>query len=475
MHTTQIFPYAITLCIYVFILIGIGVIGYRTTKDLSDYILGGRKIGTVVTALSAGASDMSGWLLMGLPGAIFTYGLSKSWIIVGLFIGCFLNWTFVASKIRHQTEILGNAQTIPEYFANRFPAKGKLLRGISATIILIFFTLYCASGIVATARLLELGFNINYTYAALIGAVVTVFYVLIGGFFAVSWTDTFQAALMVLAFCVVPIISFMNIDDYHHAIQAITENNHLYTSFIGDITFLSLISSLAWGLGYFGQPHILVRFMAAADSGETITKARSISLIWTAICLVSSVTVGFLGAIYLQSVNGDIKIAENIFLELSKMLFNPWIAGILFAAVLSAIMSTLSCQLLLCSSAIVGDLLPLFKIKLQGKQAVHIGRIFLLLTAIVALYIALTPNNSILSIVGDAWSGFGSAFGALIILSLYRNDISADGALAGMITGAVIALSWEDIFGSDIYSLIPGFISSWIMIIAISRLKIFSV
>ncbi|MFT6071951.1 MAG: sodium/proline symporter [Alphaproteobacteria bacterium] len=471
MLSPEILPYTITLCVYIFILFGIGIVGYFTTSDLSDYILGGRKMGMLVTALSAGASDMSGWLLMGLPGAILTHGLSQSWIAVGLFLGSYLNWTFIAGKIRTRTEALGNAQTIPEYFANRFPQKASLLRGFSSIVILVFFTLYCAAGIVAAARLLELTFQMDYTYAAILGSVITVFYILIGGFFAVSWTDTFQAVLIFLALILVPCVAYFNIVDYDQAVQQISSNSSEYLSFFKDFSLFSMVSALAWGLGYFGQPHILVRFMAAADSGETIRKARLVGLIWMGICLLGALMVGYFGALYLQSSGNAIEVDENIFLELGRLLFNPWIAGILIAAVLSAVMSTLSSQLLLCSSAVVGDLLPLFKVKLEGNAAIQWGRVFLILTAIAATILALSPKNSILSIVGEAWSGFGSAFGPLVILSLYRNDITANGAIAGIISGAMISLGWESLFGSDIYSLIPGFIGSALVIMLISKLN----
>lgn len=471
MFDAEILPYVVTLCIYILILFSVGIVGYFTTNDLSDYILGGRKMGVLVTALSAGASDMSGWLLMGLPGAILTHGLSQSWIAVGLFIGAYLNWTFIAGKIRTQTEKLGNAQTIPEYLANRFPERAMILRGFSSLIILIFFTLYCAAGIVAAARLLELTFNMDYMDAAIFGTVITVFYILIGGFFAVSWTDTFQATLMFLALMLVPLVSYYNINDYTQVANQIIQHNHDYFSFFHQASFVSVISALAWGLGYFGQPHILVRFMAAADSGTTMKKARFIGLLWMGICLLGALAVGYFGTFYLESTQQSITENENIFLELGRMIFNPWIAGILIAAVLSAIMSTLSSQLLLCSSAVIGDLLPLFKITFNEKAAVQWGRLFLILTAIIATIIALSPQNSILSIVGEAWSGFGSAFGPLIILSLYRTDISADAAIAGIFSGACIALGWTHILDSEIYSLIPGFIGSGVVIIVLSKFQ----
>ena len=338
----------------------IGWLGYRYTRDLSDYILGGRRLGSFVTALSAGASDMSGWLLMGLPGAVFVSGIRESWIAIGLTIGAYLNWRFVAARLRLFTERADNALTLPDYFASRFEDRNNLLRIISAIVILIFFTLYCASGVVAGARLFENMFGLQYNTALWVGAFCTIVYVFIGGFLAVSWTDTIQASLMITALLLAPIMAYA-------AINGTLQDGQVWQDFISAEQFdildgastIGIISLLAWGLGYFGQPHILVRFMAA-DSPASIPRARRISMTWMILCLCGAVAVGFFGIAYFNAHPGvDAAVranGESVFMELARQLFSPWIAGLLLAAILAAIMSTLSCQLLVCASALTEDI-----------------------------------------------------------------------------------------------------------------------
>ena len=471
MIANNISPLLIVLVLYVGILCFIGIIAYKSTHNLSDYILGGRGFGVIVTALSTGASDMSGWLLMGLPGAIFAYGLSQSWIAVGLFIGAWINWTYVAGRLRKKTEQLGNAQTLPEYFANRFPEHGQFLRMLSSLVIVIFFTFYCASGVVASARLLELGFGMDYHYAVWIGASMTVIYVVFGGFFAVSWTDTFQAGLMVGALLLVPIMTYLSIDNMPLATDMVLEKTPSFMSFFHGVGVLSLASSLAWGLGYFGQPHILVRFMAAKDSGKTMLQARTVCMIWMGLCVLGALSIGYYGAIYMTEKDIFLAQPENIFLKLSEVLFNPWVSGLLSVAVLSAIMSTLSSQLLIASGCLSRDLLPFVTTRqFTPQQSVRIGRGFLLLVSVVSVLLALNPNSSILNMVGYAWAGFGSSFGSVIILSLLREDITAKGAIAGMITGAVIVLFWEMFKPIELYSMVPAFFTSVIITMMVSRL-----
>ncbi|MEM6603063.1 MAG: sodium/proline symporter PutP [Pseudomonadota bacterium] len=464
-------PAWITLIIYIGVLCVIGFIGYRATKNLSDYILGGRSFGVTVTALSAGASDMSGWLLMGLPGAIFVYGLSKSWIGIGLFLGAWLNWTYIAGALRDKTEKLGNAQTLPEYFANRFPKHGKLLRSISAIVIVIFFTIYCASGVVASAKLLEASFSVDYTIGIWIGAAMTVTYVFFGGLFAVSWTDTLQAILMFLALLLVPFLAYMAIDDVSLASQTVMETKPHYTYLLNNIGVVSLLSSLAWGLGYFGQPHILIRFMAAKDSGRTMQKAKWVAISWMALCLIGSLSLGYFGGLFVAQSGISVTDPESIFLDLGIILSNPWIGGFLSAAVLSAIMSTLSSQLLIGSGSLTSDILPLFTGKTPSpEKAVKIGRGFLLLIALCAILLASDPGSSILDMVGYAWAGFGCSFGTVILMSLLSDKMmTSKGAIAGMISGAIMVILWESL-DSALYSMIPAFITSILTIIIVSKM-----
>lgn len=294
-------PTIITFTIYIFGMIGIGVAAYYYTKDLSDYILGGRRLGSFVTAMSAGASDMSGWLLMGLPGAVYLSGLVEGWIAIGLILGAYLNWLFVAGRLRVFTEFNQNALTLPEYFHHRFGTSHNALKIVSASIILVFFTIYCASGVVAGAKLFQNLFSIDYSTALWYGALATIAYTFIGGFLAVSWTDTIQATLMIFALLLTPVfvvISIGGVDDLQNIVQqAEISAQKEFTDLFRGTTMMGLLSLAAWGLGYFGQPHILARFMAA-DSVRSLNKARKISMTWMVLCLVGAVAIGFFGMAY---------------------------------------------------------------------------------------------------------------------------------------------------------------------------------
>lgn len=363
-------PLVITFIIYIAGMLLIGFFAWRATKNFDDYILGGRRLGSVVTALSAGASDMSGWLLMGLPGAIFIAGLSESWIAVGLTLGAWLNWKVIAGRLRVQTEYHNNALTLPDYFTSRFEDRSKLLRVISAAIILIFFTIYCASGIVAGARLFESSFGMSYQTALWAGAGATIAYTFLGGFLAVSWTDTVQAALMIFALLLTPVMVIVAVGGIPEALTVIRAHGSGFTNMMNRLDILGVVSLLGWGLGYFGQPHILARFMAA-DSHRSMPAARRIGMIWMVLCLLGALSVGFFGIAWFDanpeqaaavSSNG-----ERVFIELAKILFNPWVAGVLLSAILAAVMSTLSCQLLVCSSALTEDFYRAFSEKMLAS------------------------------------------------------------------------------------------------------------
>lgn len=293
-------PLLVTFIVYIVATTLIGFIAYRATRNLSDYILGGRRLGSFVTAMSAGASDMSGWLLMGLPGAVFLSGLSESWIAIGLIIGAWFNWLLVAGRLRVHTEFCGNAQTLPDYLTNRFEDKSRILRILSALVILIFFTIYCSSGMVAGARLFESTFGLSYNTALWIGAFATITYVFIGGFLAVSWTDTVQATLMIFALLITPVFAILAIGDLPSALSMIKNEAPGKLDMFKGLDFTAIISLLGWGLGYFGQPHILVRFMAA-DSVRSIPRARRISMTWMILCLAGAVATGFFGISYFSS------------------------------------------------------------------------------------------------------------------------------------------------------------------------------
>jgi len=475
-------PIIIVFAIYIIGMMLIGYLGYRSTKDLSDFILGGRSLGPFVIALAAGASDMSGWLLMGLPGAVFTDGISASWIAIGLTIGAYINWLLVAGRLRAYTEVAGNALTLSDFFANRFEDRTNLLRIVSAIVILIFFTLYCASGVVASARLFESMFGWNYFTAMWLGAFFTIAYVFIGGFLAVSWTDAIQASMMFTALILTPIIVLSQIGGFDTAAEASMQFNPQSLSLVSGVSAIGIISSLAWGLGYFGQPHILARFMAA-DSVKSIPKARRISITWMILCLAGAVAVGFFGIAYFstpETMTDPLAQAaayrvldnpERVFIEFSVVLFHPLIAGLLLAAILAAIMSTLSAQLLVCSSSLTQDLYkPFIRPGAGQRELVWFGRLMVLAVALIAIFLARDPESKVLGMVSYAWAGFGAAFGPLIILSVFWRRTTAKGALLGMIVGAATVLLWQNYANSDLYEIVPGFILSTIVIVVVSLL-----
>ncbi|MXP50904.1 sodium/proline symporter PutP [Pantoea sp. SoEX] len=469
---TLMVPMVVTFVVYIIAMLIIGFMGYYSTKNFDDYILGGRSLGSIVTALSAGASDMSGWLLMGLPGAIYISGISESWIAIGLIIGAWLNWKIVASRLRLQTEHHNDALTLPDFFTNRFEDDSKILRVISAIIILVFFTIYCSSGIVAGARLFETTFHVSYQYALIIGAITTIVYTLVGGFLAVSWTDTVQATLMIFALIITPIIVISSSGGINNAISVIEAKSLSNVDMVKDLSIVQIISLLGWGLGYFGQPHILARFMAA-KSHHSILVARRISMTWMILCLLGAISVGFFGIAYFENhpeqSTSVIENSERVFIEIARLLFNPWISGILLSAILAAIMSTLSCQLLVCSSALTEDLYKNFLRKNANQnELVWVGRFMVLLISIIAIILAENPNNMILSLVSYAWAGFGAAFGPVVLFSVCWRNMNRNGALAGMIVGALTVLLWKHYGWTKLYEIIPGFIFSSIAIIIFS-------
>jgi sodium/proline symporter len=467
-------PTSITFIIYILVMLAIGFAAWRYTRNLSDYILGGRSLGSFVTAMSAGASDMSGWLLLGLPGAIFAAGISESWIAIGLVLGAWFNWLFIAGRIRVYTEISNNALTLPDYFTHRFEDRSRLLRLLSAVIILLFFTIYCASGMVAGARLFEQSFGLNYDVALWAGALATVAYVFVGGFLAVSWTDTVQATLMIFALLLTPMIVMLKLGSFDETLAVIQGINLDYTNMFSGTTGIGILSLMAWGLGYMGQPHILARFMAAS-SVKAIPNARRIGMSWMILCLVGAVGVGFFGIAYFaahpEQASPVVENRERIFITLAQVLFNPWIAGILLSAILAAIMSTLSCQLLVSASALTEDFYKAFlRPSASQTELVWCGRLMVLLVAIIALFIARNPQSQVLSLVGYAWAGFGAAFGPVVLFSLLWRRMTRNGALFGMLVGALTVIIWRNAGWWGLYEMVPGFLGASLTIIGVSLL-----
>ncbi|HOZ23980.1 MAG TPA: sodium/proline symporter PutP, partial [Thermomonas sp.] len=422
------------------------------------------------------ASDMSGWLLMGLPGALYLSGVSEAWIAIGLVLGAWANWKFVAGPLRVYTERTDNALTLPDYFTTRFAADGKLLRIVSALVVLVFFAVYCASGIVAGARLFESVFGLSYAQALWWGAAATILYTLVGGFLAVSWTDTVQATLMIFALILTPVIVILSIGGVGDSLRIIEQVDPAKLDWFkgGELGLVGIVSLLAWGLGYFGQPHILARFMAA-DSLAVIPQARRIGMAWMVLCLFGAMATGFFGIAYFaQHPEQAGMVSENherVFISLSNLLFNPWIAGVLLSAILAAIMSTLSCQLLVCSSALTEDFYRGFlRPRASERELVWTGRAMVLGIALVAIFIARDPQSRVLGLVSYAWAGFGAAFGPVVLFSLFWARMTRSGALAGMVAGAATVILWK-YTGSALYEMVPGVIAASLAIVAGSLLS----
>jgi sodium/proline symporter len=461
-------PTLISIIIYLAAMLVIGIVAARMTKDLNDYVLGGRRLGAGVAALSAGASDMSGWLMLGLPGAMYVGGMSEIWLPIGLAVGAYLNWQFVAKPLRVYTEVSNDSITVPDFFENRFRDQSKILRVVSAIVILVFFTFYTSSSLVGGAILLENSFGMDYKLALWVGAAVILSYTLFGGFLAASWTDFIQGILMFLALIVVPIVAIFELGGWNETVQKIGAIDPSHLDVYSGATAIGVVSLLAWGLGYFGQPHILVRFMGL-KSTKDVPKARLIGMVWMILSLFGAVFVGFAGIAYFA--DSPLQNAETVFIMFSQVLFNPWVAGFLLAAILSAIMSTVDSQLLVSSSALANDFYKsLFRRNASKKEEMIVGRIAVLGIAIIAILLGYDPDSKVLELVSYAWAGFGAAFGPVIILSLFWKRMTRNGALAGIIVGAVTVIVWSSLKGGlfDLYELAPGFLFSSLAIIIIS-------
>ncbi|ENU5518890.1 sodium/proline symporter PutP [Campylobacter coli] len=475
METVQInTPIAIMFVAYAALMLYIGFYFYRQNKNTEDYFLGGRSLGPVVSALSAGASDMSGWLLMGFPGALYASGLIESYIAIGLSIGALLNWSFVAKRLRIYTSVIANSITIPDYFETRFDDDKHILRIVCAIVILIFFTFYVSSGLVGGAKLFEATFGIRYEYALTTGTLIIVAYTFLGGYKAVCWTDLLQGLLMMGALIVVPAVMLYHLGGFGEAMAVIEEIKPNALSMGEGIGALSIVSALAWGLGYFGQPHILVRFMSIRSTKD-IPAATFVGISWMVISLIGACFIGLLGIAYVHKFELTLQDPEKIFIVMSQLLFNPWIAGILLSAILAAIMSTASSQLLVSSSTIAEDFYKrIFNKEASNKTVMNLGRIGVLLVALVAFVISTDKESSVLSIVAYAWAGFGASFGSVMLFSLFWSRMTRIGAILGMITGAVMVVLWKnylaELFNFPIYEIVPGFVAASAVIIIASLL-----
>ena len=462
----------ISLSAYFLLMLAIGVYAWKkSTSNSEEYMLGGRNLSPSVAALSAGASDMSGWLLLGLPGALFVSGLSQSWIGIGLVVGAWLNWLIVAPRLRQQTEEYDNSLTIPGFLGNRFPSQAVLLRIVSAIIIVVFFSVYTASGLVGGGKLFASAFGGDYMTGVLITLGVVLVYTVMGGFLAVSLTDFVQGCIMMLALVIMPIVilTTQGGNGVEQAAERLTAVDPDYLSMFKGGTFLGWISAVAWGLGYFGQPHIIVRFMAVR-SVKDVPTARRIGMSWMIVSLIGAVAVGIFGRAYALRTGLDVADPETIFIILSDLLFHPLVTGFLYAALLAAIMSTVSSQLLVASSSLTEDIYrTVFKRGATERELVNVGRLAVLAVGAVAVLIASNPDSEVLGLVANAWAGFGAAFGPLIVLSLTWKRMTGAGAVAGLIVGAVVVIVWIAAgLSSTLYEIVPGFIASWIAIVLVS-------
>ena len=456
--------------LYFVVVLGIGLFFFFRTKSggEKDYFLGGRSMGPWVTAMSAQASDMSGWLLMGFPGSILAFGMGKVWIGIGLALGTSLNWIFVAKRLRRFSKAANDSITLPQYLSNRFLTKSPVLQIICAVVFLVFFTVYVASSFVAGAKVFtQVVPSLSEKTALLIFAAIIIAYTFLGGFKAVCWTDFFQGLMMLVALLAVPfVILFTENVDFSVLSTPLlnpdgTEN--LFNANPFKASWQDIVSGLAWGLGYFGMPHILVRFMSIKNS-KLIKKSATIGIVWVILSLGAAIAIAFLGRIV---VGGELVPAGNqqlIFISLVKRYFPAFIAGLLLSAIVAAAMSTADSQLLVASSSFTSDIYkPIFRKKASDKETLWVGRIVVLIIAVIAFFIASSKASgaqSIMSMVENAWGGFGASFGPVIILSLFWKRLTYKGAIAGVVGGAVTDVLWLVFLTAKtgVYELLPGFV-----------------
>jgi len=478
----------IVFVLYMAMMISIGAYFFKRNKNISDYVLGGRKLSPWTSALSAQASDMSGWLLMGLPGTayiLFAGTAEAIWTAIGLAIGTYLNWLIVAKRLRKYTQVANDSLTLPTFFKNRFHDKSGVILGVASIFVLLFFLFYTASMFNAGAKLFSTAFGLDYTTALILGTVVIVVYTFLGGFLAVCWTDLIQGLLMFFALVITPIVAISHVGGTQAMSDMLNSAaDGAVFSFMplnadGSLNILLLISAIAWGLGYFGQPHILPRFMAIRSSKE-IRPARVIAMIWVIISLGCAVLLGIFGSAMYPGL-GD---SETVLMVMFQDLFPPILCGILLTAILAAIMSTADSQLLVVSSAISNDLFHgIINKNADPKKVLWIGRIAVIVVSIVAALLVSQPdaaegtimykiNESVFKLVAFAWGGFGAAFGPIMLFSLFWKRTTKAGAIVGIIVGGVTALVWWLLEGGifDVYEIVPGFLFSAIAIVVVSLL-----
>ncbi|MCI6561359.1 MAG: sodium/proline symporter PutP [Ruminococcus sp.] len=489
---TNLICILITIIAYLGVMIAVGIVFSKKNNNVGDFYLGGRKLGPLVTAMSAEASDMSSWLLMGLPGVAYLSGASEAgWTAIGLAVGTYLNWLIVAKRLRVYSHRCRNSITIPDFFSNRYRDDKRILMGISALIILIFFIPYTASGFAACGKLFNSLFDINYHTAMIIAAVVIISYTSIGGFLAASTTDLMQSIVMTIALIILVCFGvhtaggFSVVADNAESLKgyfSLISSHNSETGESSPYSFLSIVSTLAWGLGYFGMPHILLRFMAIEDK-QKVKTSRRIASVWVVISMAVAIFIGFIGNAL--SVNGSISQlngsseAETVVIKMAELMSENGIlpallAGLIFAGILACTMSTSDSQLLAASSSMSENIIGgVFRIKLSQKMSMIVARGVLVVIALISIIIAWNPDSSVFEIVSFAWAGFGATFGPVMLTALFWKRSNKSGALAGMVTGGIMVFAWK--FGISklggafaIYELLPAFIAASIAIVVVS-------
>ena len=467
--------------LYFLVVLGIGIFMFFKTRGggEKDYFLGGRKMGSWVTAMSACASDMSAWLLMGLPGSILAFGLGQAWIGIGLAIGTAANWILVAKRLRQFSRAAGDSITLPQYLRNRFLAQSPALQIICALIFLVCFTVYVASAFVAGASVFTAVFpSMSSGTAMLIFAAIIIAYTFLGGYRAVCWTDFFQGMLMFAALLALPIVIFFTQKlDPAALTQAVTASDgtvYAFTAKVFSADWKEIVSGLAWGLGYFGMPHILVRFMSI-KSPSMVKKSAVVAILWIFVTLLATIVLAVLGRMLVGEELLSQGLQKMVFIRLARMAFPAFLAGVLMSAIIAASMSTADSQLLVASSSFTSDIYkPVFRKNASDKEVLWVGRIVILAVAVVAYFIASSKAEgaqSIMNLVENAWGGFGSAFGPTILLSLFWKKFTYKGAVAGIVGGALTDILWLAFLGSTgIYELLPGFCVGFVCAVAATLL-----
>ena len=473
----------IAFVVYFAAMLTIGVVFFFRTRSggAKEYFLGGRSMGPWVTAMSAQASDMSAWLLMGLPGSVLAFGLGKAWIGIGLAIGTALNWILIARRLRRFSQAAGDAITLPQYLTNRFAAPSKILQILCAIVFLVCFTVYVASSFVAGATVFNTILGIETGTAMRIFALILIIYTFLGGYKAVCWTDFFQGILMLIAVLAVPIVIVATQNPDTAALAKVytymdggTAVEASFTANLFSASWQDIVSGLAWGLGYFGMPHILVRFMSIRKS-SMVKKSAAVAIVWVILSLGAGLVIAYLGRMLVADELLPDGQQKMVFIALARRLFPPFIAGLLLSAIIAASMSTADSQLLVASSSFTSDIYkPLIRKNASDKEVLWIGRAVVLVVAVVAYFIASSRGSgaqAIMNMVENAWGGFGSAFGPVVILSVFWRRFTYKGAIAGVAAGALTDVLWLTLASSTgVYELLPGFAAGMIAAVVVTLL-----